>query len=465
MNKQESGLEQAPRAMNLDDIFVRDIMLTATGLLKKQMITGHNLKIAMLTLVNILSAKVNKPMGIMLAASDFSVGMKILKQCMLLAPEDAYRERELLKNEELFGDASELRGKAIISFDASGFAKAWGHLEKMLTMGYAIHTEVMKSDYGPSIRPHRADFWVSMVGIIPDMKDKRFNHPSILKVPLHVDEYPSSRLLGQYQDGRQVDLETEVATVRLRETLARLRPMAVNIPFSDMLFDAIKSANPSDPEKKMEVVLKTLAICTIINNPDQVSKDEIIARIYRININKLSQLKAASSAGQNSAETLPMLTATKLDYYHTWLLMNDMIPVKEISLSDRQINVFEAVKRWNLGRMNTQFDPTNPVKQLSQISTGPSFWSRRENVFEMLNKRGTEEVSQSTIYNELQYLMKEGLVAEGKYPKSSQKGYYVTTFQAGQKIQLPHPSEIICSTFEGEKVQVVNPLTGETETI
>ena len=160
-----------------------------------------------------------------------------------------------------------------------------------------------------------------------------------------------------------------------------------------------------------------------------------------------------------------MLTATKLDYYHTWLLMNDMIPVKEISLSDRQINVFEAVKRWNLGRMNTQFDPTNPVKQLSQISTGPSFWSRRENVFEMLNKRGTEEVSQSTIYNELQYLMKEGLVAEGKYPKSSQKGYYVTTFQAGQKIQLPHPSEIICSTFEGEKVQVVNPLTGETETI
>jgi len=462
--KEESSLEQAPRAMNLDDIFFKDILSAAAGLLKKQMITGHNLKVALLTLLNILSAKLHKPMGIMLAASDLSVGMNILRQCMLIAPEESYREYGQIKNEDLFSGTSGLNGKTLISHEPLAFVKSWGHLEKMLTIGAATHTEAVKAKFGTFTHSYKAEALISIVGIITDIRDRIYNHPAILKLPLHVDEYPLGQLLLQ-QDNRQPDIQNEVATVRLRETLARLRTSAVEIPFVDKLIEAIRAATPSDPERKIEMILKTLAIVCIINHPEPVSQDEIVARIYKIDIHKLRQMADSSTANQDTLLTRSALTATKIDYFHTWLLMNDMIPVKEIYLSDRQMKIFESVKRINLGKLGNSHTPDNTIKQLSQISTSSSYWAKRESIFEWLNKSGIEEISQSTIYNELQYLMKEGLIAEGKYPKSSQKGYYVTTFQAGQKIQLPHPSEIIDSTFKGEKVQVVNPLTGETETI
>ena len=459
----ENSLHEVSRAMNLDDIFFKDPWAAAADLLQKQMITGHNSKVALLALVNILSAKLKKPMGLMLAASDFSVGMKILKQCMLLAPEDAYKECGQLKIEEIFNNYEELDCRAIISLEPLAFTKPWTHLERLLTLGYSTHTEIVKSKYDTFPRSYRADSLISLVGIIPDMKDQTYDSPSILKVPLRVDEYPLSQLLGQ--DGRQADLSIEVATVRLRETLARLRPMTVDIPFADVLFNAIKACNPSNPERKMEIILKTLTICCIIDNPEQVCKDEIIARIYKIDVHKLRQLQASSVVNQNIPEKLPILVATKIDYYHTWLLLNDMIPVKEISLSDRQIKVFEAVKQINIGKLGTSFIPNSIIKQLSQMASSSAYWAKRENIFEALNTTGNEELSQSTIYNELQHLMKEGLVAEGKYPKSSLKGYHITTFEAGKKISLPHPSEIIDDTFKGEKVQVTNPLTGLLQTI
>lgn len=458
-------LEQPTRAMSLSNVFDQDPLGAAAGLFQKQMITGHNLKVALLTLVTILSAKLQKAMGLLLAATDPTAGMRILKQCLLLAPENAYRECGQLKNEELFGNAAGIDGRAIVSFEPLGLTKAWAHLEKLLTVGHSIHTEVIKSKYDTFAHSHRAAALVSVVGIIADMKDRSYDNPAILKVPLNINEYPVSQLLGPFQDGRQVDVSTEVATVRLRETLARFRPTPVEIPFASVLLDAVKAADPSDLERKMEIILKTLAICCIVNNPEQATQEEIFARIYKIDIHKLRQLQAASAGNQYIPEEPPVIRATKVDYYHAWLLLNDMIPVNNISLSDRQCRVYEALKQYNIYKMSNVMSKPNAIKQISLLSGSTAYWATRENIFEALNKTDKEEISLSTLYHELQHLMKEGLVAEGKYPKSSQKGYYVTTFEAGKKIQLPHPSVIIDDMLKGEKVQVINPITGGTETI
>jgi len=458
--KESNRIEQIPRAMNLNDIFCKNPLDEAANILKNQQITGHNLKVGLLTVIHNMSPKLNISMCLMLGASDPSVGMNALKQSMMLVPEDAYRECGQLKTEELFGDASGLNGKTLVGLEPSAFTKTWGPLKELLANGYTIQTEVIKSKYNTFTHSHKAESLISMVGIITDMRDSTYNDPAVLKLPLHVDEYPLRHLSG-LQNNQQVDLSMEVAMARLRETLARLRPRVVAVPFEDKLFEAIKATNPSNPERKMEIILKILSIVCIINNPEEATKEEIIAKIYGIDIHKLNLLME----NQNISGTQATLTATKVDYYYVWLLLNNMLPVKEIALSDRQIKVFEAVKRWNLGRMGNSFGSDNIVKKLSQISSNSANWARRENVFEALNASGIEEISQSTIYIELQYLIKEGLIAEGKFPKSSQKGYHITTFDAGQKIQLPHPSEIIDTVYKGEKVEVINPLTGEIETI
>jgi hypothetical protein len=464
--EEEGSLQQPLHAMNLDDIFIKDPWTEIANLLKQLMIAGHNLRIAILSMLNIMSAKLNKSMCLMLASSDPYVGMGILKQCMMMAPEDAYKECGQFKHEELFGDNSSISGKALIGLEPAAFTKTWMHLEKMLTMGATTHTEVIKSKYNTFTHSHRAESLVSVIGVIPDLKDKTFNHPVVLKLHVHVDEYPLSNF-SILQDNKQPDVLMEVAMARLRETLARLQPMTVDIPYADVLQNAIKSANPSDPERKMEMILKTLAVCSIINNPSPVNQDEIIARIYNIDIQKLRLIKANASSATNQNQTAApqALKATKVDYFYVWLLLDDMLPVKQISLSDRQIKIFEAVKRINMGKLGNSFTENNIVKQLSQISTSSAYWVKRENIFEALNNKGSEDISPSTIYNELQHLIKEGIIAEGKYPKSTQKGFYIITSEAGKNIRLPHPSTIIDSVYQGQKVKVANPLTGNIEEI
>jgi len=464
--QEKSEVEQSPREINLDNIFIKDPWTEIANLLKQQMIAGHNLRIAILSMLNIMSAKLNKPMCLMLAASDPYVGMSILKQCMMMAPENAYKECGQFKYEELFGDNSSISGKALIGLEPSAFTKTWMHLEKMLTMGATTHTEVIKSKYNTFTHSHRAESLVSVIGVMPDLKDKTYSHPVVLKLPVQVDEYPLSNF-SILQDDKTPNVYMEVALARIRETLARLQPMAVDIPYADVLLNAIKAANPADPERKMEMILKTLAICCIINNPSPVNQDEIIARIYNIDIQKLRLIKAkaSSATNQNQPDVPHVLKATKVDYFYVWLLLDDMLPVKQISLSDRQIKIFEAVKRINMGKLGNSFTEQNIVKQLSQISTSSAYWVKRENIFEALNNNGSEDISPSTIYNELQHLIKEGIVAEGKYPKSTQKGFYIITSEAGKNIRLPHPSTIIDSVYQGQKVKVVNPLTGNIEEI
>lgn len=462
--KDDNNLEQSSRAMNLGEIFCKDPLAETADLLKEHMITGHNLKVALLTLSAILSAKLNKPMAIIISVNDVSAGMKFLKHCMLLAPEEAYKEYGQLNCEDIFCDALGLNDKTIISLEPSGFKKTWGHLVKMLTMGYTTQDEVIQSKYRKFSHVHRVECFVSVVGIISDIKDKTYNHPAVMKLSLHENEYPliPSSVLPT---NRQTYVHMEVAMARLRETFARLRPVPVDISYIEILLNAIKAAKPSDPERIMQTILKLIAISCIINNPEPVTKEEIFSRIYNIDKRKLCLPKVSSIINQHPLDDSLRLTATKRDYYYVWLLLDDMIPVKEISLSDRQIKVFEVIKKINFGKLNNSFSENNVIKQLSQISTSSTYWARREKIFEEFNKNGHEEASQSTIYIELQHLIKEGLIAEDKYPKSTSKGYYVATFEAGKNIKLPHPSEIIDDEFKGEKLQVINPLTGEAETI
>jgi predicted transcriptional regulator len=105
------------------------------------------------------------------------------------------------------------------------------------------------------------------------------------------------------------------------------------------------------------------------------------------------------------------------------------------------------------------------VDILSTIANSTSAWMSREKVFETLNKEGGEYMSLSTVNNELQYLLKAGIVDRKKPPKTNQYKYYILTLDAGQYLALPHPSEIKDPIYQGKPVEVVNPLTDAVEKI
>jgi DNA-binding HxlR family transcriptional regulator len=143
-----------------------------------------------------------------------------------------------------------------------------------------------------------------------------------------------------------------------------------------------------------------------------------------------------------------------------------VLPIGEFILTPRQNRVLDVLKRLNLaGISNAHINNKSVVDILSTIANSTSAWMSREKVFETLNKEGGEYMSLSTVNNELQYLLKAGIVDRKKPPKTNQYKYYILTLDAGQYLALPHPSEIKDPIYQGKPVEVVNPLTDAVEKI
>ena len=83
----------------------------------------------------------------------------------------------------------------------------------------------------------------------------------------------------------------------------------------------------------------------------------------------------------------------------------------------------------------------------------------------MVNNDGGQYLSLSLVYNELIDLMKMGILDRSKPPKSRHFGYYVMTLDLGGSISLPNPSEINDPIYKGAPVEIINPLSGQTEEI
>ena len=92
------------------------------------------------------------------------------------------------------------------------------------------------------------------------------------------------------------------------------------------------------------------------------------------------------------------------------------------------------------------------------------YWATREKVFEIINN-GSYDFSLSSVSNDLVALLEMGVLERAKPPKSRFFGYYVMTTTLSDAIQLPAPETIQDPVYEGKTVTVVNPFTGQVETI
>ncbi|MGA3282612.1 MAG: hypothetical protein ABSD50_16720, partial [Smithella sp.] len=91
-------------------------------------------------------------------------------------------------------------------------------------------------------------------------------------------------------------------------------------------------------------------------------------------------------------------------------------------------------------------------------------WATIDHLLIEINKEGGQEISNATLYKDLHELIKIGFIGEGKYSGINKKGYYITTMEIGDTIELPQPSDIDDQMFSG-KIKIVNPLTEEVDEV
>jgi hypothetical protein len=216
----------------------------------------------------------------------------------------------------------------------------------------------------------------------------------------------------------------------------------------------------------MTILVKMISICSIINQPEPVTNEEIGAYIYKTDIETVRMWLSRGSESQVGSNDGSPLIATKVDYFLAKLLLNDLLTTRNIYLNERQQRIYETLRRINMVKLSTSFiKKEDNIEILANISRHSGYWAAREKVFEEVNNDGGKDLSLSIVNNELVELMDMGILDRSKPPKSRHFGYYVMTLDLGGSISLPSPSEINDPVFIGAPVDVVNPLTGQTEKI
>lgn len=394
---------------------------------------------------------INSPrLGVRLAGAlicrELSVIRNLVSLCLDIAPKDSYKELDILDQRTLFSHPEHYDGRSIVSVNTQAFKKSAADLISLIDCGYTTAQVESKSKFGSSLQGYKIKPLISVLGAATEPHEICFDHPSLLHIPVSEGSFQGM------PDAEDKDLM--MRKLILRKSFSRLAPIKVENPFLEQIVDHIKGKFPSITQKKLQSILDVITLCTIINNPTPFSNPEILENMLDVKRGFLDPGKSEKP-----------LKSTKADYYTAWLLLEGLIPAGPQTLSKRQIRVFEALKRINLGKLSqAMINHGNTTVQIATLHSDPeTYWADRQKIYEEVNNCSDGKIEWPTLYLELQVLIKEGFV---EYTKSGKKHLFaVTTLDAGRFIDLPLPKDIVDSIYKGSKIQVVNPLTNTVDEI
>ena len=422
------------------------------------------LKEAFLIYIAMNSARLGYPLSVLLMPDDPLVAISLIDRVKMLAPTDSFIEFQRMNPDQLFINGGEpFRNKCIVSSDPDGFSKVMPDFEVMLTRGHTIRQEIRNRKFDVSIEEFKAEWPVSFVGIAPRMKKEHEWHPSIIRLPVKSSEaIPVINGNGFFaKSGPSLPIQ------RVKKTFERLKPQRVNIPFIDQIHTAMVESGTSHVDCKMDQIAKMISLSAIINNPPNVTREEIGSYIYGTGIEEARKFLTESGRiplGDTSNEISDEITADKKDHYLAHLLLDGVISSDNTYMTVRQRKIYNAVKTYNLGKLNLTVDPldkVNETESLDRIAKSSSCWANVNRVFGSVNNGPEQIIALATIYKDLRALMKNGILGRAKPPKTNYYGYFVMRLNMDQSMPLPEPSKIELLSAESEVLDIINPLTAK----
>jgi len=449
-----------PVIISRDNTF-RSPLCTAADVLSQQGLNHRLTKYGLLTLLTLCSARLGYSSCLVLVDETTSTAQSLLSLIKPLMPKQAVIECMSLSTEKLYLAAEDLKSKTIINPDYNGLKNVKTDLEHLVEHGYVSRQEKIISKFKKGLELLEITGPVSVLTVCNDPSNSDWKGSSVLKVFINPDDACS--------DERQINADAlHVETCRIAKSFERLQVSKVEIPFMEDIQSKIRGSNILVTENMIKPLKYLISIIAIINNPPPFLEDEIIAAVYGV---EKERLRNWLSVIGYEADTIPTkkndaMIATKVDYYIASLLLDGRIESDNKVLTERQLRIFKAIERWNVGKLGGIFvNMDNVVEKLAAIARNSNTWTDRENIFTEVNKDRQNFVPLSTINNDLQVLMSMNIIERQKPPRKNKFGYFILTPNAGAAIMLPHPSEIIDPVYEGKKVKVVNPLTGQIEEI
>jgi hypothetical protein len=151
--------------------------------------------------------------------------------------------------------------------------------------------------------------------------------------------------------------------------------------------------------------------------------------------------------------------------------MDGFLNTNEIILSDRQREIFDVIRKYNLERVfgNTTLKEgasENEIYDALHHPNNEKYWVDTLSILQQIKSSSGIQFEESTLRNELKLLKEHDYILSKKDSNIKTKEIFaIKTIDIENKLKLPEPSEIIDPIFKGKKISVVNPILNTTETI
>ncbi|MBC2732880.1 MAG: hypothetical protein HF981_00800 [Desulfobacteraceae bacterium] len=446
----------------------QSVLVAPAGHMLQKGVYPDNLRAAQLLLLISISSRLGYPLSAMIVAEDKLDVVGLLDAVAKLTPEKAVREVGSVALDLLFAQGGlHYRDRCIVCPNPDGFSKVQAHIESLLSSDHATHQELVKRRFDTGMEVCTAQGPISFIGVENGKKSgKGLSHPSILKVPVLRQTFLPESLQTSVLE--HMDL-AKSPDFKIRKTFERLKAVPVEIPFAEVLWQAIAESQCEHPFIKMSVLIKLISICAIINQPPPLTNAELGSYFYGISEVEVRRALVGLGDDQQRQEDVTgrgAINATKIDYYLAKGLLEGLLSTGGPYLNERQKQVFQSVKEINIGKINQAIiKDGDDVKKLATINRSTNCWTPREAVYERINNAGSETYALSSVSNDLVALHEMGLLDRAKPPKSRAYGYYINKMDIDGAIRLPEPAEIQDPIYQGQEVSVVNPITGQIEKI
>ena len=328
---------------------------------------------------------------------------------------------------------------------------------------------------------------LGFISRIDKATDAFFDNKSVIR--LHIESNAINqieRILMEEEALTSEDsTENELLGALIKKLITRVKLKKVRIPFLRKVYESLNLSMISEIEGFMGNVKRIISIITLLNNIPKLTQEEMFSDYLSLDKNVFKNLQdnnltkkllpngsQAPETDSTTGQDLGELIATKRDYYYFYHIASEILGSITGHLSGNGTRVFNTIKEINLDRLRGRAFFQREVESVETIlpalHSGAHIdcWAKRIEITNLINVEGAETLSESTINNEIQELCRLGLIEKMKDPQMRRRLVYAILQEfPGASIKFPHPSEINDPIYKGQPVNVINPITGEEETI
>ena len=248
-------------------------------ILHRNGIFDSHLQISLITLVVLNSAITENPLSLEIVQEEGTNASEILDLCIKLTPDGIIELFQKLNMDLMCSKKDELKNKAIVGYDSTGFKKISNDFNLFLERGKLTTQLKNKATYSTGTEMVQIEGPTSSVLIAKNPKDIVLNHSASIQIFMPFDEdFTQKKLNHQSKHANKYDPQLFKGDCNyVKHSFKRLLSCTVEIPFLSQITKVLSANRVQNVQPVFEFIKRMIENITLINNLPKLKQNEMLS--------------------------------------------------------------------------------------------------------------------------------------------------------------------------------------------